>query len=417
MSENSNYQDIVSYIESLHASRHHIAQAYCEHGIDINDDNIRALRQLQQIRVMNVNDEREDSLRLSRVIVDVLDHAVQRVRLFAVASNLAEDIDRLGKLADGYLKACAESRIEDQDTYITDFDHAAYGISEHIETMIVSVDTMAHNNFANVASYSEKIVQNRHYLDQMKRLVETVSQLIDLDLLEKLRTNADLVTLNTVYSRHILRKMAKWRAKLLDIIGYLEQYMSTIRSVEPFSRLVRMMSMHLHRYPEYAPKDAEDYPEIPEWAYIHEGLPVNPYPDIDNEENEATYIKIAKSIERTESLVKPNRTKGVVLEVDEEEQIVELDFTPFEKSLIEFVGHVFDSTSPQSAKAFFDKKRLELGADAEDSLMCLASILDSDKRKNLLALDRIDIVRNDIPDPNPTHGNIYITDFIACQKG
>lgn len=417
MIDSGHYKDIVSYIESLYSSRHLIAEAYCNSGIDIREDNSRELSVLQQIRVMGINPRKEESLRLTPRITELLDDRVSRFRLMAVASDFVGEVDQLSKLIAGYERSCVENEVEDQERFSDDFDMAAYKISDMIDNMIISVDTMAHNNFTNVRSYKERIIQNKHYTEEMKKLVKATSMLSDPELIKTMSHSLDLQILYIIYSRHILDKMISWRSKMLDIIGYLEEHMADInKQAQPFSRLIRTFSMHMRRHPEYTPRDIEDYPEIPDWAYLHEGIAIKPYPDVSDLSRESDYIKLAKTIQRSESVVRRERKAGVALEDDNLVEHIEIEYSPFEKSLIRLISMATQTQKPISAREYFEKEAEIIPSQAEKSLICLASILDSDNRKRFFKLDKLLITRHDMPEESKNQGNIYIKDFTLCQN-
>lgn len=416
MSEkNSHYQDIINYIESLHASRHLIAQAYCDGSIDVVEEHARPLRQLQQIRVMRNNANREDSLRLSSVMMKMLDQAVHRVRSLRGSTNLGDHLSRLFDLADGFQKAGIENLIDEQEVYASDFDLAAYDVAEEMDVMLMHVDTMAHNNFANVSSYNEKIRQNTFYLKEMTRLVEALSSLNDPVLIDLMESSLDLQPLFHVYSSHILNNMHKWRAKLLDIITHLEQYMHKIKEIEPKARRIRDFSMFLHRHPEYSLREIEDYPQIPDWAYYHGGIAINPLPDVLNDDVVAPLIPIAHAIERIESIA-PTTRQGGTLVLDDEQPVVIVEPTPFERALHDMVAEAKQRSEPLSARHFFTTHALTQDIEMRISLICLASLLDNTKKAALFGFDALAIERELEPCDDPTVANLFIKDFELCQK-
>lgn len=412
---NSNEQDIVSFIESLHAARHLVAEAYCNGSIDIKDENQRLLRQLQQIRAMRPNVNRDNSLRLSSPMMNLLDQAVHRVRSLAISSNFTEQITRLMTLSEGYIKSGIESRFEDQDVYASDFDLAAYDISEEVQFMLMQVNMMAHNNFANTDGYAEKIRQNDHYLSQMKKLVSTLTQLQDPSLIEMLESSFDMQPLSQVYTRHILNNMSNWRSMVMDIIHHLEKYLNKLRKVEPAAKRIRTFSMFLHRNPDYTPKDVEDYEEIPEWAYRHTGIVIKTHPDILDEATQDELISVAQSIERVKDHSTVERGEGVY-EASDDEAVIQINPPPFDILIYDFVGEVLKSSEPVSAKAYFLKSNALPEIELNVKLLCFAAILENSRKMIELEVDAINVERIDSPEKYLHQGNVDILDFIACQR-
>jgi hypothetical protein len=412
---NSNQQDIVAFIEDMHAARHLIAEAYCNGSIDILDENQKLLRKLQQIRAMRPNVNRDNSLRLSSPMMNLLDQAVHRVRSLAISSNFSDQISRLMTLAEGYMRATIETRQEDQDMYASDFDLAAYDISEEVSAMLLQVSTLAHTNFAHASSYGEKVRQNDHYLTQMKKLVSTLTQLQDPALLEMLESSFDLQPLSQLYARHILNSMSSWRSLLMDIIAHLERYLNKLRQVEPNAKRIRVFSMFLHQHPEYSPREVDEYPEIPEWAYRHEGINITTYPDITDESTQDDLMDVAQSIERAKQTLTVVREEGVLIE-DDEPEVIELNPTPFDQMVYAYVQQAAQSTVGLSARDFFEASGYLPDTDLDVSLICFASLLDNPKKLKEVGADEVLIERIELPITNTYCGNITILDFTACQR-
>lgn len=417
MSANSHHEDIVKYIEALYASRHLVADAYCEGSVDFNDETTRNLRYLQELRVMRIDPNREDAMRLSPPMVRLLDQVVNRIRSVQIAGNLSEQMGRMHNLSENYLRACYEADDDNQDTYSSDFEMAAYELSDHVSEVLMNVDIMANNNFANVSNYAEKMRQNSHYLKQMKRLVDTMSVLRDQGLLDLLESCRELQPLHRQYEIHILKNMNTWRAKLHDIIGLLERYMSKIREIEPYAKRIRMFSVHLHRNPDYAPKDPDDYSYIPEWAFRHEGISISPSPDILDDEIAESMIAVAQSIERTNTLTVRERKAGK-LNADAEnlEEVVIVTPTPFDVAVSDLVQAAKVEQNGLSARAYFLAHEKSKDIDPAITLMCLTALLYNTQRCERFGFTELNFNRQELAINDPLSGNITILDYWVCQK-
>ncbi len=417
MSNNTQHGDIVKFIEALHASRHLVAEAYCDGSLDYTDENTRSLRQLQELRVMRSNVNRENSLRLSTGIVKLLDQVVNRVRTMQTAGNLSDQMGRLHNISESYLRACYDNHEDNQEIYSSDFDMAAYELYDHVEEMIMHVDIMANNNFANVSSYPEKIRQNEHYLKQMKRLVDTLGVLMDQGLMDTLESCRELQPLMQQYELHILKNMNTWRAKLHDIIGLLERYMSKMREIEPYAKRIRMFSVFLHRNPDYAPKDPDDYAYIPEWAFRHNGITLSPSPDMLDEDTCEGFIPLAQTIERGSALRVRERKAGVLDSSAEDlEQVVIVEPTPFDLAIYDLVDAAKRQPGGLSAKSFFLSHEQSKTLDPAISLMCLTALLYNTKRCERFGFDDLHFSRQDLVTNDTLSGNITVMDYLICQK-
>lgn len=411
---NSNHQDIVNFIESIYASRHLVAQAYCEGAVDIIDDNQKRLRELQQLRVMRP-DVKSESLRLSSGMMKLFDQVLQRARSLSISSNFSEQMHRLSTLTEGFQTASHDGRLDDQEMYASDFDLAAYDISEEVEYMLLHVNTMAQNNFASTSSYVERVRQNDHYLAQMKKLVRTLSSLQDDVLMENLDSNFESKVLSQLYHHHILGRLSNWRSMLLNIISHLEQYLNKLRSVEPNAKRIRSFSMFLHQHPEYTPRDLDDYPEVPEWAYRHEGISIRAYPDIHDEDHIQDLAMIAKSIAGPAEQKTKKREAGVLV-LDTEPLVTELKPTPFEHMVYGYFQEAKTSKTPRSAVEFFGQSEHLESSDIGLALMCFASLLEVPTRAMEMGANELEITAVIHADAGIYNGNVTVTDFLSCQK-
>lgn len=416
MSENSHQSDIVSYIEALHASRHLIAEAYCDGSISIDDENSRQLRNLQQLRIMRSHTQRENSLRLAPDYMKLFDKVVSRFRLMMVSSDLSSQMTRLHALVEGFQTACEEGQEENREAYGDDFDFGAYEISDAVDEMIMHVDIITNNNFANVDSYPEKIRQNTHYLAEMKRLVETLSVINDPALLDILQSSREVSPLLDQYEHHLLDKMNAWRAKLHDIITLLERYLAKMRTIEPYAKRIRTLSIFLHKNPNYKPREPEDYPYIPDWAYRDEGLKLTAHPDVMDESQEEALIPIAKSIENIKNAIPRERKAGTLADDDETPRVKVIEPTPFERAVMSLSSQVKDHPEGLSAIRYLRTHELTKEIDLSVSLMCLALMLENKKKRKQFSLESIAVTRRVLPEPDALSGNIIIEDLLLCPS-
>lgn len=410
---NSYVQDVIAFIDALHESKHLIAQAYADGSVELDDFSQKKLRRLQQLQAMRPDPMRENSLRLSGNMVKVLDQAVERVRNLKVSVNFSEQIARLSTLADEYQHAFIEDRPDDQDDYANEFDSAAFEISDEVEGMLVHVRSMVDNNFANVTTYGEKLRQNAHYMAQLKKLAETLVALESEHLKDQLDSSLDFELLRVLYFRHILRNMSNWRSILLDIATLMENYLSRLRRIEPMARSIRMMHMWFRKHPEYAPKDVEEYPEIPLWSLKCEGLALSPAVDIRDRSSEESLVDLARTIEQPALVVRTKREKGVLV-VDDEPDVVYI-----EPSAAEVLMGAFCAIAVEQDREVFitDYLRQDARFAQEDPEVIIMSILEAVESfaKSPYA-DQLMISRVERALAQPYSGNVIVEDIRLCPK-
>ena len=267
----ANTDGIVAYLHVLHNHRQLIAETYHRNSIALTDDNQRAIRQLQQQRILFPY--LQDEFRLAPSLSRHLDEVFQRQRNYAISSNFAEQFNRLLHLTDEYLKASHENRPEDRDNYEADFDAGVFELGESIASGLLLLRTLTDNRFANVSTLAEKQRQNEYYIKQAEKLSEVLISLQAEPLLELLGSSSLLTSLLTVYQHQLLAKLPEWRASLLDITTTLKNYLYRLRQIEPEAKRLRTFAHFLNRNPDYQPPDIEDLPQqLPVWTNRFTGI-------------------------------------------------------------------------------------------------------------------------------------------------
>lgn len=410
------HDDIVSFIEMLHKDRHLIADAYCNGTIELTETNQKAVRRLQQFRVMRPDGVRDESFRLGSTLSKHLDEVFQRYRNFTVSANFADQTARLSQLVEEFSKVRDEGRSDDQDIYLSDFDAAVFEMSEEVSSLLTRVRTLVDNNFANVKTHAEKLRQNEFYLAQMNKIDAALSALQSRHFLDLLESSLTLEPLNTVYYRHIVDNLSEWRAILLDITSVLKAFLDKTREIEPKARRIRAMALFLQKNPGYQPRDVEDYPYIPEWAYLHEGIAISPAPDLARDEVSEGLIEVARSIPSATLTPRQTRGAGSLLE-DDQPKTVEIEITPIQAAIINYLRTANGSKAPVSAREFLAQDQKLSHIDPKISLLCLMSILDNHANAGAPLIDGLTIERKVLQGDDPRSGNLKVEDIWAWKKG
>lgn len=84
-----------------------------------------------------------------------------------------------------------------------------------MKDFLLHVRTATENNFGNVRAYREKEKQNLHYLEQLERIVEALSQFDDAALLESLGSS-EREDVEALYQGYILDRLSGWRSTTAD---------------------------------------------------------------------------------------------------------------------------------------------------------------------------------------------------------
>ncbi|WP_274645015.1 hypothetical protein [Pseudomonas serbica] len=409
------HDDIVNFIEMLHKDRHLIAQAYCDGKVTLTDTNLKAVRRLQQFRVMRPDGSREDTFRLGPSLSKHLDEVFRRHRNFSVSINFGEQSASLSKLVEEYSNARDEGRTEDQENYLSDFDAAVFELSEEASNLLMRVRTLTDNNFANVKTHAEKLRQNEYYLAQMNRIDAALTDLQSRDFLDLLESSLTLEPLNTVYYRHIVDNLSEWRAILLDITSVLKAFLEKTREIQPKARRIRAMALFLQKNPGYQPRDVEEYPYIPEWAYLHGGIAIAPWPDMGRDDITENLIEVARSIPSLTAVPSRQRSAGVLLD-DEQKRVVEIQVTPIQAAIINYLRTANESKKPISAREFLANDPLLSHIEPKISLLCLMSTLDNHTNAGAPLIAGLTIERHLFENDDPRSGNLQVEDISAWKR-
>ena len=286
---------IVAYLDLLHANRHLIAAAYCNGGVNMDDDNQRKIRQLQQHRVLIPY--HQDDFRLSPSFGRHLDEVFQRQRSYAVGANFGELINRLPQLIDEYVNASHEGRLEGQEEYAADFDVGVFELASLIENELLGLRVITENQFSNVTTLAEKRRQNEFYLNRAEKIGGAITLVEGENLLGKLAESTLLKPLFAVYQHQIQAKLKDWRATHMGITQILKEFLYRLRHVEPNARRIRAFAHFLRKTPDYQPPEVEVLQSLPSWASRFAGLRIKTHPDLSLSQARDDLADVARSIQ------------------------------------------------------------------------------------------------------------------------
>ncbi|WP_338924138.1 hypothetical protein V0M98_38635 (plasmid) [Pseudomonas silesiensis] len=408
------HEDIVAYIDMLYKERHLIAETYCGGRVELTEQNQKRVRRLQQFRVLRPEGTREESFRLGITLNKHLDEVFQRLANYAVGSNFADQIQRLSRLVEEFGMARDEGRVDDQENYLSDFDAAAFEISEEVDALLMHARMSTDNNFANVQTYKEKLRQNEHFLTLMNKVSGTLVALQDRSFLDMLESTLAFEPLNTTYYRHIVDRLPGWRAILLDITSVLKTFLDKERKIGEAAKKIRTMALYLQKNPGYQPRDAEEYALIPDWAYLAPGITINAYPDLSRDDIRENLIETARTIPSLTAAPRKARSAGVLVH-DDVVEVMEVKVTAVEAAIINFLRAANDSITPVSAREFLASTPALASIDPKISLLCLMSTIDSRRNSGARLIDGLTITRKTEAE-DARSGNVQVWDICACKR-
>ena len=411
---NQSADSIVAYLEALHANRHLIADAYNLGGVVMVEENQRKIRQLQQHRALipYIHDE----FRLNASLSRHLDEVFQRQRNYAIGANFGEQINRLPRLIDEYLKASHENRLEDRDIYATDFDVGVFELREGIVSTLLLLRTLTDNRFANVSTIAEKQRQNEYYVSKVEQLGNALASLQAEILLEQLASSSLLEPLYSVYRHQIMDRLPEWRATVMDITAILKAYLYRLRQIEPEARRLRTFALFLNKNPDYQPPEADELLNLPQWASVYSGLRLKSHPDLSSSQVIEDLVDIAQSIRPAKLSIVRERPTGRLSGTDDGNLVVIVRPKQVQVAFYRYVEAASESEKPVSALQWKRQQATFNELDDEAWLIYLlhrVQIRGNDPTSRLRGLN---VERREM---NPAHfrsGNLIINDIVVWKK-
>lgn len=405
---------VIGHLELLHLQRKLIAQMYASGHVVRDEHNAKALSQLQQIRAIRLNETLKDSYRLSPTVSRLLNEASYRSRNYGVSADFGKQLSRLDKLFEDFSEAFFDGRGEDVMLLQDEIDLTLFEISEEMKDFLLHVRTAAENNFGNLRTYREKEKQNLHYLEQLERIVEALSQFEDAALLESL-ASSEREALEALYQGYILDRLSSWRSTTADITRVLKLYLHKLRVVEPRARRLRALQMHLLRHPEYAVRDADEYPEIPDWAYQHEPMKLRFDIDFGRQEIRDSLADLAKNIERSVAVPTKERRPGALV-TEPPPKAALIKGSPLVVVSQRLLNEAAQTTHPMSAALYFADAPETQVLDQESCMMCFLALIDKQMKANTQIVRRLRIDPVAVNDEDHLSGNVIIADVMVCKR-
>lgn len=405
---------VIGHLEMLHGNRQLIAQMYTEGAVVRTEENSKRINQLLQLRAVRGNPALDGSYRLSPTLGRLLDEATHRSRNYTVSADFAEQMSRLTKIIDDYTHAYLSERDDDRERLLGDFDASLFEMAEDMNDFLLHVRTTTDNYFGNVRVYREKEKQNQHYLEQLERIINALVAFNDAFILDELN-QPERAALENLYERYILANLADWRAAATDINQVLKAYLHKLRIVEPRARRIRALQMHLRRHPEYEVRSAEEYPQIPEWAYQHTPLKIRLEPDLGRQEIRDALVGVAKSIEKAIITAPKIRATGTLVQEDAPKATL-IKGSPLIVVSQRLLNEAAGAQQPISAARYFATAVETMPLDQESCMMCFLTVLEKQIKASAKIIRRLRIEQVVGNSGDRLSGNLIVEDVLVCTR-
>lgn len=407
----NNAKDVVTqYIDALHTAREVIAEAYHAGTVTLNDATQRKIRMLQQHRA--IVPYMHDEFRLSSSLNGHLDIVAQRWRNFDIPTNFVEQIERLPHLIDEYLKASREDRIDDRDTYATDFDAAVFDLAEGIIGALMKLRTLTENNFANVSTLAEKTRQNDFYTAKSRTLTSLLNSAQFQEIADELATSELLAPLNAVFKYQIGNQLSEWRSTITDINKILLAYLFRLRVISADAKQIRSLALFLRKNPDYQFAEVADKDEMPAWARKYRGMSVRAHPDFAVNATREVFAEVARAVPEPKMKTSKERPAGTLFNAAPPSVIV-LQQKPEAVALRLFTQVAMASASPVSAIEWLRRHDATASLDAHAWLLYAWHALHAQLSRKRGAFN---MKRELWPDAYSYSGNLMIRDLYLWKS-
>ena len=406
---------IVAYLEVLHANKHLIAEAYCNGGIALEEENQRKIRQLIENRVLIPYFQQD--FRISPTLGRHLDEVFQRQRSYAVGANFVDLANRLRQLIIEYTTASNENRLDDQEDYAAEYDAGVFELASLIHDELLSLRAITENQFANVSTMAEKQRQNEFYLDRAEKIGETIALLEGENLLGTLSESPLLKPLLEVYQHQVLVKLAGWRSTHMDITSVLKAFLYRLRQIEPNARRIRAFAHFLRKNPDYQTPDSDSIQTLPAWSSRYAGLRLKTHPDLSVSQSRDALAEIAQSIPSAKISIVRERAAGSRINDGEVHGVRILQPKPVQLAFRRYLQAASISLSPLSA-IDWKRKQSEFSTLGDDAwlLYAIHSIEMLGKEFKSGSWQGIQVKRELAPAEHIRSGNIVIKDVALWKK-
>ena len=402
----SDQNPVVNLLARLHQSSDSIAEAYQHGRIHKNEDNIRDIERLRQLRLLSP--DIRDAFQLRGSFRQFLNTALNTGRLYSMGANISGYFQRLEKLVEDHSIAFQEARDIDCENYEVDIREAIGEIADAIEDELIILQAQVATRFAAVSTISEKKRQNLHYQDRTQQLVNLLENFHFSDLGEQLDGHEELAL---SFRSLLTERMPAFRQSLISILETLNQYLFEFRQIEARAKLVRAFELHLNRNLDWAPKDWDEVANPELWLQCAMPIQIQSYPEVSAPDAEELFAEIARTIPaRAGTKIRTSRPLGQI-ESSADENIIKIVESPIVKAIRTYYKESIKSPNGISARKWWLANPGMIGNLRED-IWLLRVLAENDKKgKNGLWSLR------EISEPDPVFdGNVLIHDVVVSRK-
>lgn len=272
---------IPALINAIHLCRDEIGQIYANpQGVHFDADgcshHIAKLVAVKAIRVAH-----DGSYRLDSRLKKFIDWAINRRSIYGNSTHYQDILSNLEVAVIGYLEALTRAEsVELAEKIGAVFelcDDFSSGMTEDIERFRFFIEVQ--QGFTG-DSLDEKILYNRNRLKRARELVENVSNVRELNLLETADQAEELtrVLRKELYSRH-----EEIQSRLHEVQTRLSATLFELESIDPKALRLINLDNYLVKHPDLAVPAWETMPKPPAWTTVFPGIKVIAYPDPSSE--------------------------------------------------------------------------------------------------------------------------------------
>lgn len=391
-------------IKVLYRHRELIVDAYLNHNDELipTPENEKAIASLVKNRLAYLLDD-PPITRLSTSVTELMESGLRYSRRRGISADTARRLQELKDLVDSYRLANHKCAFEDANQLMRKIEDATYQLIEQITSSTRVFFQYINDGFGYYSTLEVRIKENERVIKQASRLNDDLL-LFDMMMLQELAGHD--ASLNKLFLGPLLTAVSKSGTNLVDAIHRLKKMLFKLREQQGRAELVKVLTQHYQKYPEYRPSCVDALAEFPSTLNVAPPLSVRVIPDCYSIASSDLLIELLEGVRKVSVPDEEREETEQALLEDENDSPIELVMSPLESSVYELYKRVVSSGEPTSAREHYS-------LTPEGTSMDLWLFIASARYECLTALEKKSISIRYEGDYHPHFdGNQKITDVI-----
>lgn len=391
-------------IESVHANRHLLAEAYQQGSVARTEENQKALHALHQRRILVPCSP--DEFRIHSSLRKFFDAALSTQKLLHRSEDVGKIFADLDFLCTRYIDAFHESAGQGLEQHRDEILEAVFEIADAYHAHITNLQSSIATRFAAVSSLSAKRKQNEFYIQTTQKLVDAITTINFSDLEERMAFDPEA---QQIIRQQLLARLPAFLSQLQQILDVLHRFLFEFRKIEARAKRVHQMWIFLRRNADYQPQDWDNAPDLPDWLCRAPAMEFKAHVDTNDERCATPLIEIAKALPPSSAAMPRKREAGALDQESPMEELVH-EPPPHLRAIRTMLMQARKSPEPFSAIAWRREHAIDAGLNERLWLEILLELL-TKKARLTKGVRHVFVERP--PEPPFNTGNVDIQDILV----